>query len=204
MASVRIVSAPPGDAPEEVRRAWVGLVVPLPRGSSGPRSVHTVGVLTGPHTWYRQLWAVITGRAEKMRGFVLDARQCFDLLDAHDPVAAEWWRKNTPHLLRPGQTLLFPSVTCELLVEPGQDVEDPVPVFAALGSLLTFIVGWIWFGAAFTATEPAWWNSMWTISAIFAISSLLAWRGASTSGGRAMLVLSVGTATMLLVAFGQG
>lgn len=115
MASIRIIATPPGEAPEEVRRAWVGLVVPIgSRHASGPSSVHGVGVVTGPHGWLRRLWAVVTGRTEKIHGFVLSSRRCIELLDAHAPAAAAWWRSNTPHLLQPGQALVFPAESCEV------------------------------------------------------------------------------------------
>ena len=46
MASFRIVSTPRGEAPEAVRRAWVGVVLPLSESLSGIK-VDYYGVLTG-------------------------------------------------------------------------------------------------------------------------------------------------------------
>ncbi|HEY7315037.1 MAG TPA: hypothetical protein VH643_37170 [Gemmataceae bacterium] len=45
---VRIIATPPGEAPEEIRQAWLGLELPLAAGETGPHNVPTGGVLSGP------------------------------------------------------------------------------------------------------------------------------------------------------------
>lgn len=45
---IRITDIPGGEAPLEIRRAWVGLVLPLAPGEDGPRTPRTAGVLSGP------------------------------------------------------------------------------------------------------------------------------------------------------------
>src|SRR5688572_15600413 len=65
--AVRIISTPPGEAPEEIRRAWVGLVVPLSaRHGTGPRSYRAFGVLTAPRGMWRRLWGRLTGKTEEV------------------------------------------------------------------------------------------------------------------------------------------
>ncbi len=96
---VRIVGVSPGPAPEEVRRAWVGLIVPLSLGETGPRPIRTAA-------------------GEEKVGYVVDSRRALQVLAAHAPAAAAWWKKNAPSHLQPGRTLLFPPDVC-------QEVEGP-------------------------------------------------------------------------------
>ena len=97
---VRITKTPPGEAPEEVRRAWVGVELPLRRGETEPRPVRNVGVLSGQ------------GEAV-MSGFVVDGRKAVQCLDSLAPDAAAWWRTNAPYVLASGYRLLFPAEVCE-------------------------------------------------------------------------------------------
>jgi hypothetical protein len=97
---VRIVAVSPGPAPEEVRRAWVGLTVPLAAGETGPRPVKTAG------------------NAEEKVGYVVDSARALAVLATHAPAAAAWWKKNAPDYLQPGRALLFPPESC-------QEVEGP-------------------------------------------------------------------------------
>lgn len=97
---VRIVAVSPGPAPEEVRRAWVGLTVPLAAGETEPRPVRT------------------TGTGEEKVGYVVDSHRALKVLEAHAPAAAAWWKKNAPGYLLPGRALLFPPEVCELVEGP--------------------------------------------------------------------------------------
>ena len=116
MPFVRFISVPPGEAPLNVRRAWVGLVVPLDtRFGNQPRQVSVFGVVTGPRDLLVRLWDVLTGKAPKVDGFILPARQCVDLLEGKDPKAAAWWRENAPHMLAPGKFFVFAADACEVL-----------------------------------------------------------------------------------------
>jgi hypothetical protein len=96
---VRIVAVSPGPAPEEVRQAWVGLIVPLGAGETGPRPVKTAA-------------------GEEKVGYVVDSHRALQVLAAHAPAAAAWWKKNAPDYLQPGRALFFPPESC-------QEVEGP-------------------------------------------------------------------------------
>jgi hypothetical protein len=61
---IRIVKIPPGEAPEEIRKAWVGLVLPL-SGFHPCRKSYAGEVLTGPKTWLAFLAAAISGRLKQ-------------------------------------------------------------------------------------------------------------------------------------------
>jgi hypothetical protein len=108
---IRIISTPPGEAPEHVRAAWVGLVLPL--AVSGAHTRHGVGVLSGPKTWLGQLVACLSGKTERQRGYIVDASHAIEMLAAHAPDAATWWRENAAASIRPGKRLLFPAEACQ-------------------------------------------------------------------------------------------
>ncbi len=100
MHHVRIVHTPPGDAPEHIRRAWVGLELPLIRGESQPSAPKTVAVLSGE-------------AQETMTGYLVHGGAAIRRLAAGSPEAAEWWREQAPHVLAPGYQLFFPCAVCE-------------------------------------------------------------------------------------------
>jgi hypothetical protein len=111
---VRIVDVPPGEAPEWVRKQWVGLVLPLADGEKGARSVRTWSVLTGPQTLPAYLWRLCTGKYTRTYGFVVDARRAWEILADHAPDAAQWWRTHAAPG-QPGRKLVFPAEVCQEL-----------------------------------------------------------------------------------------
>jgi hypothetical protein len=111
MGKIRIIDVPPGEAPEQVRGAWVGLVLPLVH--TGRRSVQSVGVVTGPkHWWMRLLWLAL-GKCQTEIGYVVDAPAAIAILAERHPDAAAWWSTNAPRFLRPGHTFVFRAQACE-------------------------------------------------------------------------------------------
>jgi hypothetical protein len=103
VANVRIVRTPPGEAPEAIRRAWVGVELPLRQGETKAGPHLTVGVLSqqGAET-------MMAGS-----GYAVDGRAAVQALAAHSPEAAAWWREHAPHVLEPGYRLWFPREVCE-------------------------------------------------------------------------------------------
>jgi hypothetical protein len=97
---VQIVLTPPGEAPEEIRRAWVGLELPLRRGESQPRSISSVGVLSNQFS-------------QETLGYVVDGRKAVAALACQSPEAAAWWREHAPHVLARGYRLFFPTGVCQ-------------------------------------------------------------------------------------------
>jgi hypothetical protein len=109
---IRITEVPPGEAPEDVRRAWVGLVLPLAPGERGARAAQTSGVLTGPRHVLASLLHLLLGWTRPQQGYVVDAAQAIWLLGESAPDAAAWWRDHAPHVLRPGFRFMFPTWCC--------------------------------------------------------------------------------------------
>jgi len=104
---VRIVQTPPGEAPLEIREAWVGLVLPLCPGEIGPREFETTGALTGPTTFFGYLLARFLGRFKIVNGFCVDAAGALEILAEHNARAAKWWHTHVPAGVQPGRALLF-------------------------------------------------------------------------------------------------
>jgi len=116
---IRIVATPPGEAPEEIRRAWVGVRIPLPLFHTRSKEWRTAGVLTGPRTLFARLSALWSGRLKREGGYAVSVIEAIAALEAANPGAAKWWRENAPHLIRPGKAFVFASEVC--VVEEGPD-----------------------------------------------------------------------------------
>jgi hypothetical protein len=110
---IRIKSMPPGEAPEHVRRAWVGLEIPVPPRAAGRRSFRGVGVLSGPKSRLGALLAVLFGRTEREVGYLVSSKTALELLAVRSPEAVDWWRQNAPHFLEPGRGFIFSLDSCE-------------------------------------------------------------------------------------------
>lgn len=114
---IRITDTPPGEAPDWVRKAWVGLTLPLARGQDGLKTTRTHGVLTGPKTMLGQLFAFLMGNFEVRSGYVVEAQAAFDILVTANPDAAEWWRSQCPELNQPDRNFMFAAEVCEEVLE---------------------------------------------------------------------------------------
>lgn len=81
---VKIISVPKGEAPLWVRKAWVGLYLPV-------RSEEEVALD------FRPVLGVLSfNRVEGFdTGFHVPTKQAIDLLAKKNPAAANWWKKNT-------------------------------------------------------------------------------------------------------------
>jgi hypothetical protein len=95
---IRIIDVPPGEAPEEVRRAWVGLVLPLAGRMRGPLLARSFGVLTG--------------RTQTVHGYAVPAGRAVEILSRHAPEAARWWTSSVPQLLGPRRLFIFHAEVC--------------------------------------------------------------------------------------------
>ncbi len=110
---VRIIALPPGEAPEEIRRAWVGLVLPLAFGEFGLRSIAVSGVLSMPRSYFGEIWRRLTFRRKYELQYVVSVESALGILEKTAPDTAAWWRANTPHLIVPGGLFAFAADACE-------------------------------------------------------------------------------------------
>ena len=111
MKYVRIISTPPGEAPQNVREAWVGLKLPIEGG--GPQRILAQGVLSGPKTFWGLVLSLLFGWTKQQEGYAVDSVKAVDILNEKSPEAAAWWKKNVPHLIQSGKRLLFSLEVCE-------------------------------------------------------------------------------------------
>ncbi len=96
--SIKIISMPAGEAPEEIREAWVGLVIPLTdHPLKDPRHI---GVLGGAPS------------KENEDGYEVTVTDALNTLrQAGKTKVANWW---FPHLIGRGH-LVFGKKFCELI-----------------------------------------------------------------------------------------
>ena len=110
VAQVKIVRAPRGEAPDWVREAWVGLVLPLKE--SRLTTVTTSGVLSGSRSAMGMFWASLTGAPVSMTGYLTPAARAIEILERAQPKAAAWWREHAPKFLREEAEFLFDAPAC--------------------------------------------------------------------------------------------
>ena len=115
MASIRIIGVPDGEAPHHIRSAWVGCVLPLdPLSPPYATLQDTGGVLSGARkTASTRLFA----RIKQVPGYAVSVIGALEALALHNPVAAEWWHENVPHLIETEGTFIFEASVCQKVVE---------------------------------------------------------------------------------------
>jgi hypothetical protein len=102
-----ITSVPDGEAPVWVRQKWVGLRLPLTTPSQSPGVFRGEGVLTGPRTILSAIFSLLTHRTRKTEGYLVNVLEAVAVLERVHPDAAEWWKANAPHLVRPNRRFIF-------------------------------------------------------------------------------------------------
>jgi hypothetical protein len=94
---ISVKRAPIGEAPLEIRQAWIG--VTLPTLESGfPQTTTGYGVLTKSPC--------------VIHGYKVNGRLAVETLARTNPAAAQWWRNNDPQVLEDGRYLIFPVECC--------------------------------------------------------------------------------------------
>ena len=81
---IRIISTPPGEAPEHIRQAWVGLVLPVP------------------------------GMMRRKGGYLVAADKAIEILSRQAPEAAKWWHQNKASSIARGMYFVFADDVCEV------------------------------------------------------------------------------------------
>jgi hypothetical protein len=104
------VRVPAGNAPEEVRKAWVGVELPL--HAPGLYKAKVAGLLEPPRGWVAMWLRHLPGFGRTKIGYVVAAGPAVEELARRNPAAARWFRVNVPHLLEPGRLLVFAPEEC--------------------------------------------------------------------------------------------
>jgi hypothetical protein len=97
---IRIIATPPGEAPEEIRRAWVGLELPLANGQQQAQVYSPEEVVS------REAVGPVTGHA-------VEGRAAIQQLALASEDAAAWWYDHAPHVLVEGYQFIFPDEVCQ-------------------------------------------------------------------------------------------
>jgi hypothetical protein len=116
-AFLRILRTPLGAAPEHVRRAWIGLEIPIIVEKEFV--VQSVLDTELPKSRLQLWWWKLTGRLARRRGFAVYVNDALSALERERPLEASWWRQNAPHLCMPGQVFIF-DAECGERVELGR------------------------------------------------------------------------------------
>ena len=96
-------------------QAWIGLELPLQ--TAGPQAYFERGVLSPPRNLLALIWIHLTRRIPKVTGYIVNAETAVDLLALHHPEAANWWRSETPDLLKNGRFFGFDLAACEPVLQ---------------------------------------------------------------------------------------
>lgn len=108
---IKVISIPEGEAPEEIRAAWVGLVLPC---------YPIEGYLEGEE------FEILSRKpaAKRRRCVVIPQTEALEILEKEHPEAAKWWEdhgfplQDRPNFSFPSTTLLFVSgVTQQRMIE---------------------------------------------------------------------------------------
>ncbi len=73
MSSIRIVSTPPGQAPEWVRKEWIGVEIPLPEQNRAASR-----------------WEFAVAKQRMRGGHQVDTSKAIEALQKKSPRAAKW------------------------------------------------------------------------------------------------------------------
>ena len=104
---LKIIATPPGEAPLWVREAWIGTTVPLAQRGNTPLRFPTAGVITGPQNTFGFFTAWLRGQLVREAGYLVEVVPAVEALAKNNPAAAQLWRENTPHLVRPRRCFVF-------------------------------------------------------------------------------------------------
>ena len=95
---VRITSVPEGEAPESIRRAWLGLVLPVWTTTDGRDGIIQTGVISGKSV-------------PPLKGYVVYSSDAIEILGRTNREAQSWWET---HALQSG-SFTFAEEWCEIV-----------------------------------------------------------------------------------------
>lgn len=97
MPKVEIISTPPGQAPDWVRKAWLGLLLPVDENSDGVLQMGVHG-----------------GATQNEGGYSVPTEEALEILGQVNEAAALWWYENLPTI---PSWLVFHRDVCRFVEE---------------------------------------------------------------------------------------
>ncbi len=97
---VRITKPPPGDAPDDIREAWVGLVLPLRGGFKQPHKMRANQIVSGD-------------LIEPQEVFLVEGSEALSILSKENYIAANFYTDSLADVVTPVFT--FPVDVCEVV-----------------------------------------------------------------------------------------
>ncbi len=101
---IRIIDTPPGQAPEWVRKQWVGLELTV---ADEPQDDEP-----------RVQYGARGGASQNLGGYKIDAEVALGALAEKSLLAARWWEDHAPTAFLPSSMLVFRRDVCEVIPEP--------------------------------------------------------------------------------------
>ena len=124
---IKIIDTPPGKAPEEIRKKWVGLVLPV--AAQEHSQAYMQVLLTKPKCY---LGIFVASRDEDFLtngAFFVSGPEAIGVLSIASGSTAKWWCQNAPYFNKPNSAFLF-SAACCILVDGDSGVWPPAPGIA--------------------------------------------------------------------------
>jgi len=117
MAEIVITSVPPGAAPKVIRAAWIGLNLTV-AGDAEAKPYKVLSIDAHFDDSAQKMSpspGIDNPKTEEMIGYAVEFMPAIWVLEqAGKTQEALWWCQNMPHLLRPGQVVIFPTSCCVL------------------------------------------------------------------------------------------
>jgi hypothetical protein len=107
----------PGDEPDFVREAWVGLELPVLEGKEQPVLVPPVKLPWRALSFSKQITRLFSRQLadQPMPAYLVGAAEAFEVLKRERPEAAKWWQTNFPAALSGRYNFRFDVENCQKL-----------------------------------------------------------------------------------------
>jgi hypothetical protein len=123
--SIKIIDVPPGKAPEEIRRKWVGLVLPIAPPEKNKSFMQVL--LTKPNCY---LGIFVESREEDFLtngAYFVSGPDAIAILSISSGSTAKWWCEKAPYFLKPQSGFIFSAACCVVVDDDNDGVWPPPP-----------------------------------------------------------------------------
>jgi hypothetical protein len=111
-AFIKVTDSPPGDAPEPVRQAWIGQILPLGPGETRSRKLLVRKCYQADTTADQLRHLLMRGR--KKAHYLVLVDEALAILKKTAPAEANWWYENRPNLIGQAKWFAFAADACRM------------------------------------------------------------------------------------------